>query len=77
MFDRLTPKELAVTELVAQAMTNKEIAKQLGTTEQTIKNYMRHIFDKTGTWNRLELALVYIARIKKEPSVEPAVTTSL
>lgn len=71
MFERLTVRELTVVELVAQAMTNKEIAAQLNTKEQTIKNYMRVIFDKTGTWTRLELALAYIAKTKEAPK-EPA-----
>jgi DNA-binding NarL/FixJ family response regulator len=36
---------------------NKEIAFQLGTTEQVIKNYLRKIYDKLGVSDRLELAL--------------------
>ena len=38
-------------------MRNKEIAFQLGTTEQVIKNYLRKIYDKLGVSDRLELAL--------------------
>ena len=40
-----------------QGCKNKEIASQLGTKEQVIKNYLRSIFDKTGVSDRLELAL--------------------
>ena len=36
---------------------NKEIAFQLGTSEQVIKNYLRKIYDKLGVVDRLELAL--------------------
>ena len=36
---------------------SKEIAFQLGTTEQVIKNYLRKIYDKLGVSDRLELAL--------------------
>jgi DNA-binding NarL/FixJ family response regulator len=57
---RLTPKEIQVATQVWNGMTNREIAKQLGTTEQVIKNYLRTTFDKLGVWSRLELAL-YIA----------------
>ena len=38
----------------------REIAGQIGTTEQVIKNYLRSTFDKLGVWSRLELAL-YVA----------------
>jgi len=38
-------------------MRNKEIAYQVGTTEQVIKNYLRKIYDKLGVSDRLELAL--------------------
>ncbi len=38
-------------------MRNKEIAYQIGTTEQVIKNYLRKIYDKLGVSDRLELAL--------------------
>jgi DNA-binding NarL/FixJ family response regulator len=58
--DQLTAKEIQVATLVWQGMTNREIAKIIGTTEQVIKNYLRTTFDKLGVWSRLELAL-YIA----------------
>ena len=38
-------------------MRNKEIAYQIGTTEQVIKNYLRKVYDKLGVSDRLELAL--------------------
>ena len=55
--DRLTPKEMQIVALIVQGCKNKEIATQLGTKEQVIKNYLRSIFDKTGVSDRLELAL--------------------
>ena len=55
--DRLTPKELQIVALIVQGCKNKEIASQLNTKEQVIKNYLRSIFDKTGVSDRLELAL--------------------
>jgi predicted transcriptional regulator len=41
-------------------MRNKEIAKEIGTTEQVIKNYLRKAYDKLGVSDRLELALYCI-----------------
>ena len=55
----LTPKEQAIYELVAQGLTNKEIAERTGNTEHVVKNYMRTIYDKLGCSNRVELALRY------------------
>ena len=58
--DQLTAKEIQVTTLVWEGLTNREIAKIVGTTEQVVKNYLRTAFDKLGVWSRLELAL-YVA----------------
>ncbi len=55
--DRLTPKELRIVALIVQGYKNKDIAVELGTTEQVIKNYLRNIYDKIGVSDRLELAL--------------------
>jgi DNA-binding NarL/FixJ family response regulator len=55
--DRLTPKEMQIVALIVQGCKNKDIAQQLGTKEQVIKNYLRSIYDKTGVSDRLELAL--------------------
>jgi DNA-binding NarL/FixJ family response regulator len=54
---RLSPKEMAIITCITQGKRNKEIAFQLGTTEQVIKNYLRKIYDKLGVSDRLELAL--------------------
>jgi DNA-binding NarL/FixJ family response regulator len=56
------PREQRIIELVAQGLTNRDVAKALGTTEYVIKNYLRTIYDKLGLWNRVELALWYEAR---------------
>ena len=58
--DRLTPKEIQIVALIVQGCKNKDIATQLGTKEQVIKNYLRGIYDKTGVSDRLELALFTI-----------------
>lgn len=58
--DRLTHKETQVATLVWEGLTNREIANEIGTTEQVVKNYLRNTFDKLGVWSRLELAL-YVA----------------
>lgn len=57
---RLGSKESRIVELVASGLKNKEVARQVGTTEHVIKNYLRVIYDKLGLWNRVELALWYV-----------------
>jgi len=56
----LTPKEIQVATLVWEGLTNREISKIIGTSEQVIKNHLRNTFDKLGVWSRLELAM-YVA----------------
>ncbi len=55
-----------IIELVAQGLTNRDIAQALGTTEYVIKNHLRTIYDKLGLWNRVELALWYEARMEEK-----------
>jgi len=54
---KLSQKEIAIISCITRGMRNKEIAYQVGTTEQVIKNYLRKIYDKLGVSDRLELAL--------------------
>lgn len=75
--DRLTPKELRIIALIVQGYKNKEIAVQLGTTEQVIKNYLRNVYDKIGVSDRLELALFTIHhRILAEAAAATAAAQS-
>jgi DNA-binding NarL/FixJ family response regulator len=55
----LPGRMLKVIPFVAEGMTNREIGERLGTTELVVKNYLRVIYDRTGMWNRVELALWY------------------
>ena len=56
----LAPREQEVVHWVAQGLTNREIADQLGLSANTVKNYLFRIFDKLGISNRVELIL-YVA----------------
>src|SRR6202047_3424076 len=57
---KLSKKELAIISCITRGMRNKEIAYQIGTTEQVIKNYLRKVYDKLGVSDRLELALYFL-----------------
>ena len=63
--ERLTPKEIQIAILVWEGLTNREIGKIVGTSEQVIKNHLRSAFDKLGVWSRLELAM-YVAEPRRE-----------
>ena len=58
----LNSRQLRIAQLVSSGLTNREIARAIGTTEYVTKNYLRLIYDKTGMGNRVELALWYIRR---------------
>ncbi|MEY8876477.1 MAG: response regulator [Leptothrix sp. (in: b-proteobacteria)] len=53
----LTDKESRVLNLLAQGLTNKQIAATVFLAEGTVKNYVSRIMDKLHASNRLELAL--------------------
>lgn len=54
---RLSDKEMMIISGVTQGLKNKDIAREVGTTEQVVKNYLRKIYDKLNVADRLELAL--------------------
>jgi DNA-binding NarL/FixJ family response regulator len=53
----LTPREEQVVALVADGLSNREIAQELGLSEHTVKKYLFRIFDKLGISSRVELVL--------------------
>jgi len=57
----LTPRELEVVGTIVEGCSNRDIAKQVGLSEETVKRHLSNIFDKTGVSTRLELALFAIA----------------
>lgn len=62
----LSKRELTITALVAEGLTNKEIADHEHTTEHVIKNYLRSIYDKSGFSNRVELSLWYVKQLEDQ-----------
>ena len=53
----LTRRELQVADLVAQGMTNREIASLLFLSERTAQNHVQHILDKLDLPNRSQIAV--------------------
>ena len=66
---RLSQREEQIANLVARALSNKEIARELAISEKTVKNYMTNLMEKLGARNRVEVAIL-AARVAShgEPS---------
>jgi len=58
---RLTDRELEVLNLVAQGLNNRDIAKRLFISENTVKNHVRNILEKLQLHSRME-AVMYAVR---------------
>lgn len=61
---QLTPRELQVVELIAEGMSNKEIASTLHIATHTVKSHVHNILEKLTLNSRLQIA----AYIRKEES---------
>lgn len=60
----LSKRQEEVVRLVAEGMTNRCVAAQLGLSEHTIRNYMFQIFDRVGVSTRVELVLYYLQHVQ-------------
>lgn len=58
-----TPREAALVELVAQGLTNKEIAERLDVSADTIRTHLAEAFAKSGAKNRAELVTLAVAAV--------------
>jgi len=70
----MTKREADVVRLAIEGLSNREIARELGLTEHTVKNYLFRIFDKLGVSNRVELVLSCLRQeeaTREEATVEP------
>lgn len=61
--DRLSERERQIALLVARGMKNKDIAAELKISENTVKRHLQSVFSKTGTKDRLELAVLALSEI--------------
>jgi DNA-binding NarL/FixJ family response regulator len=66
-FDVLTPRELEVLKLIAEAHSSKEIAKELFISIKTVERHRQNILDKLGMRDRVELTRYAIRRGLTQP----------
>jgi DNA-binding CsgD family transcriptional regulator len=50
----ITPRELEILELIAQGLSNREIAEKLFVSENTVKTHSSRVFDKLGAKRRTQ-----------------------
>ncbi|MBP1561002.1 MAG: response regulator transcription factor [Oscillospiraceae bacterium] len=60
----INPKEQDIIRLVAEGMSNKEIAAELFLSEGTVRNYLSEILEKLSLRDRTQLAVFYYTNVK-------------
>jgi DNA-binding NarL/FixJ family response regulator len=65
--DPLTPRELEVVKLIAEAYTNRQIAETLTLSEKTVESHRSNVLSKLGMRDRVELVRYAIRRGLVEP----------
>ncbi len=60
VFELLSIRELEITELISQGLSNKEISARLFISDGTVRNYISTILEKTALEHRTKLAVVYL-----------------
>lgn len=65
--DALTPRELEVVKLIAEANTNRQIAEALNLSEKTVESHRANLLSKLGMSDRVELVRYAIRRGLVEP----------
>jgi DNA-binding CsgD family transcriptional regulator len=50
----ITPRELEILELIAEGLSNREIAARVYVSENTVKTHSSHVFDKLGARRRTQ-----------------------
>lgn len=68
----LSQREQACLGLLAEGLTNKEIADRLGLSEHTIKEYFKRIMQKSGAKTRTGALAWYLARVQHASLPSPA-----
>ena len=65
--DGLTPRELEIVKLIAEAYTNRQIAETLNVSEKTVESHRGNVLSKLGMRDRVELVRYAIRRGLVEP----------
>jgi DNA-binding NarL/FixJ family response regulator len=55
---RFTPREIEILELLSDGVSNKEVAKVLGVSEETVKSQLKHLYEKLGASDRAQAVAI-------------------
>lgn len=72
---KLTVQETRIVWLICDGFRNSDIAKAMGLTEGTVKEYLNRLFRKLGVSNRTELAVWAILNNRHKPPPTPRTVT--
>lgn len=62
MYQPLSPREMEILQCIARGLSNKEVARELGISQQTVKNHMTSILRKLAVNDRTQAALYALRR---------------
>jgi two-component system response regulator DevR len=65
--DILSAQERRVVALVAEGKTNKEIGREMGLSDKTVKNYLSNALDKLNLTRRSQAAALFITQTREPP----------
>ena len=69
LMSKLTPREISILELIAEGLTNREIADELCLAEKTIKNYVSNLLTKMGVRHRAAAA-AHLVRLRASQELQ-------
>jgi len=67
----LTPREGQIVRLVAEGLTNREISREIGISEHTVKNCVFRVYNKLGVSTRVELTLYALGQERADSVTVP------
>lgn len=62
LFKELTPRELDIVRLIAEGLSNRQIAEKLFLSDGTVRNHISAILEKTGLEHRTQIAVMWLRK---------------
>ncbi len=66
IFSELTPRETEIVRLIAEGLSNQQIAERLFLSNGTVRNHISTILEKTGLEHRTQIAVMWLRSKQKE-----------
>lgn len=60
IFKELTPRELEIVRLIAEGLSNRQIAERLFLSDGTVRNHISAVLEKTGLEHRTQIAVMWL-----------------